>query len=196
MYHTIIPHCIATFHTIRDIAWRSITPYRTYSTLHLILHHSHIRMNNAHLIWHCKIFHITPDSIPRHVMCDLVVLCGITWYGVLCWKCGSMWNIGSRVVVVRCGMYNIPIASRTSPHYHHILHCIIPHQTPSLTLFQTTPQRSTSHHHSSQSHISYHTVPPTAHRYSTLQYQIWNHTISATLCITLTFRILHPISHY
>ena len=38
----------------------------------------------------------------------------------------------------------------------HILHCIIPHQTPSLTLFQTTPH-STSDHHSSPYHISYHT---------------------------------------
>ena len=43
------------------------------------------------------------------------------------------------------------VASRTSlHHYHHILHCIIPHQTPSLTLFQTTP-------HSTSDHFSYHT---------------------------------------
>ena len=40
-------------------------------------------------------------------------------YVVLCQKCGFMLNVTA-------------IASRTSPHhYHHILHCIIPHQTPS-----------------------------------------------------------------
>ena len=38
------------------------------------------------------------------------------------------------------------VASRTSlHHYHHILHCIIPHQTPSLTLFQTTPHSTSDH---------------------------------------------------
>ena len=71
----------------------------------------------------------------------------------------------------------------TSHYGHHILYCIIPHQTPSLALFQTTPH-STSHHHSSPSH-TFHIAPaPLAEHYSTLQYHISNHTISATLCIT------------
>ena len=75
-----------------------------------------------------------------------------------------------------------------SPHYgHHILHCIISHQTPSLALFQTP--HSTSHHF-----LPYHALniapAPLAAHYSTLQYHISNRTMSATLCITpLTSRI-------
>ena len=67
------------------------------------------------------------------------------------------------------------IASRTSSyHYHHILHCIIPPQTPILTLFQATPH-STSHHQFSpyrtscfisHQHLSQHII------LSTLQYHI------------------------
>ena len=61
MYHTIIPHRITTFTTL----------YRTYSTSHLIPHHSHIR--NVYCgttrIWHCKMFHITPmyNTLPLHL---------------------------------------------------------------------------------------------------------------------------------
>ena len=59
-------------------------------------------------------------------------------------------------VVVRCGMYrSVAIASRTSSHhYHYILHCIFPHQTPSLTLFQAT--HSTSHHHRFSPYRTFH----------------------------------------
>ena len=68
-------------------------------------------------------------------------------------------------------------------------HHIIPHQTPSLTLFQTTPH-STSDHHFSPYHTFHITPAPLAAHYSTLQYHISNRTISATLCITpLTSRI-------
>jgi len=76
------------------------------------------------------------------------------------WKCGMVCCAGNVVwcencwaVVVRCGIY---ITSHLITSFHYILHCIIPHQTPFLTLFQTTPH-STSDHHSSPYHISYHT---------------------------------------
>ena len=63
------------------------------------------------------------------------------------------------------------IASRTSSHYHHILHCIIPHRTPSLT-FQATPH-SKSHHHQFSPYRTFHITPtPLAAHYSTLQYHI------------------------
>ena len=70
----------------------------------------------------------------------------------------------------------------------HVLHCIIPHQTPSLTLFQTTPQ---FHITLSFITISHQHLSLAAH-YSTLQYHVSNRTISATLCIT-PHLALHPI---
>ena len=71
-------------------------------------------------------------------------------------------------VVVRCGMYrSVAIASRTSSHhYHYILHCIFPHQTPSLTLFQATHTIIGSHR------IAHFISAPLAAHYSTLQYHI------------------------
>ena len=60
-----------------------------------------------------------------------------------------------------------PSHCRTSSHhYHHILHWLIPHQTPSLTLFQATPH-STSHHQ-----FCHHIAPTPLAHYSTLQYHI------------------------
>ena len=74
--------------------------------------------------------------------------------------------------------------------FHHILHCIIPHQTPSLTLipnyatFHVTPALLAI------SHILYYTSTSRSTPYSPLQYHISDRTISATLCITpLTSRI-------
>ena len=133
--------------------------------------------------------HFKSHQIPHHAMCDLVVLnmwsdvrCGMVCCAGNVVRCeillsGSRWDVEC---ITHCHCISHLIAS----HYgHHILYCIISHQTPSLALFQTTPH-STSHHHSSPSH-TFHIAPaPLAEHYSTLQYHISNHTISATLCIT------------
>ena len=83
-------------------------------------------------------------------------------------------------------MYN------TSHHitsFHHILHCTIPHQTQSLTLFQITPH-STSDHHSSPYHTFHIKPTPLAAHYSVLQYHISNR------CIGHTFHIKHHLRLY
>ena len=53
--------------------------------------------------------------------------------------------------------------------------CIIPRQTPSLTLFQIAPHYTSHHHSSNISHISYRTAPLAVH-YSILQYHVSNRT--------------------
>ena len=128
-----------------------------------ILHHTLFHIPSH--IWHCKTFHITPNSTPHystscHMMCDLVVLkCCEMWYGVLCRKCGLMWNI---VELWWWDVEYITLPLQLTP--HHIiplsLQCIIPHQTPSRTLFQTTPH-SRSHHHSSpyRTYSTLHLIP-------------------------------------
>ena len=133
----------------------------------LIPHHSHIRMNKVQhpasgIAKHSTSHQIyTTLSTSRHVWSGgikYVEWCEV-WYGVLCRKCGSMWNI-ELWWWLRCGMYNtdIAIASCTSlHHYHHILHCIIPHQTPSLTLFQTTPHHT--HQYTTTVHPTTYTRP-------------------------------------
>ena len=88
-----VPHHHSTLHrhishvTLHDITF-SIAPHRTYSTSHLIPHHSHIRMNKAqHPTSGIAKRHITPNSTPhystsRHVM---------WWY----W---NMWNVWCRMM--------------------------------------------------------------------------------------------------
>ena len=115
MHHTIIPHCNTTFHT-----WHCTTLQHHMSHIfyiHLIPHHSHIRMNKAqhptsgiakrctsHQIPHTTLFHITP--------CDLVVLkyvkCGVIWNDVRCKMC-CVGNVVWCEILLSCGseMWNV-----------------------------------------------------------------------------------------
>ena len=94
-----------------------------------------------------------------------------------------MWNR-----ITHCHCISHLIAS-----LRHILHCIIPHQTQSLALFQTTPQ-STSHHRSSTCRTFHNTSPRSTLFHFAIPYFKSPH-VSATLCIS-PHLALHPISQY
>ena len=83
-------------------------------------------------------------------------------------------------------------------HYHHILHCIFPHQTPSLTLFQATPH-STSHHRFSP-YRTFHidTVPHTIPICNTIQiapYRLALHPIFKFLTCHIPCTLRHISDH-
>ena len=100
-----------------------------------------------------------------------------------------MWfDVKYCAVVVRCGMYNaLPL--HLAPHHEsfHILHCIIPHQTP--TVFQSTPH-CTSHHHSSQ----YYTFHITSTSRSTL-FHFLIYFASRHISHCIPFYVLHYVPH-
>ena len=97
--HHHIPHAphhhSTSYHHISHLTLHDITPCHTYSTSHLIPHHSHIRMTRIrhniphlalqnvahHTKFHTTLFHITP--------CDLVVL--------KCVRCGMVCCAGNVV---------------------------------------------------------------------------------------------------
>ena len=169
VFHNHISHLAVTAHhhstsqthftprlTLHDITF-SISPYRTYSAslFHIIATLGWIRHNIPHLAlqniphhtkFHTTLFHITP--------CDVwsggIEICGMMWDVVWCavpemcrFDVKCCWDV-EYITHCHCIWHIIPPS----------LHCIIPHQTPSLTLFQTihvTPSFLTV------SHISYHT---------------------------------------
>ena len=165
--HTTIPRR-TIFHNTISVTLPDITrsPYGT-SVFYIALYSTSqphwlgwIRHNIPHLALQNKIG-------PHHTMattwlCDVwsggIKCVECQMYGVLCRKChGWMWNIFSLWWWdMEC------IDMWPLHHYHHILHCIFPHQTPSLTLFQATPH-STSHHHRFSPYRTFHidTVPHT-----------------------------------
>ena len=173
MHPTTIPHRIT--HFTPDIArHHSIIPCRTYSTSHLIPHHSHIRMNKAQHPTSGTAKCCTSHQIPHYsTPCDLVVL-----------KCGMV----CCTVVVICGMYStLPL--HLAPHYIIPPHFTLHHSTSNAIsdIFQTTPH-SMSHHHSSPYHTFRITPTPLAACYATLQYHISN---CSHICITP-----HLTSHF
>ena len=205
MYHTIIHHCIATFHTSSDIARHHIfAPHRTYSTSRLIPHHSHIRMNKAqHPTSGTAKRRVAPNSTPhystsRHVMCDVVlkyVKCTVMWNDVrcvLCRKCGLM------TYCEVCGeMWNVTHC-----------HCIIPphftlhHSTsktisdiPNRTTFHVTPSLLTiSHQH--RSTLFHFAVPYFKSHHIGLFMHLALHPISDYVPHNATFHVLHAISDH
>ena len=195
-------HHSTSHHHISHLVWHCMTSHsaslhiahiQRHTLFHITATLGWIRHNMLHLalqnIPHHTKFHTTL-STSRHVMCDQVELkCGVMWnYVVWCavpemwFDVKYCWDV-EYITHCHCISHIIPPS----------LHCIIPHQTPSLTLFQTTPH-SMSHHHSSSYHTFRITPAPLAAHYSTLHYHISNRTVSATLCIT-PHLALHPISH-
>ena len=170
----------------------SITPYLA-NILHRTLYSITatlwwIRHNIPHLAlqhiphqrkFHTTLFHITPCE----VWSGGIELCGMIWDVVWCAEAEMWFDVKyCSAVVVRCGSIT---------NCHCISHIIITttfyiaHQTPSLTLFQTTPH-STSRHHSSP----YRTTSATLHSIS--HYVPHNATFHA---LHATFRITSYIGH-
>ena len=137
----------------------SIIPCRTYSTSHLIPHHSHIRMNKAQHptsgITKCCTSHQIPRYSTSHrviwwywnvVWCGMVSCTGnVVWCEMLCCG-GEMWNV-----------WHIAIASLTSLHHSTTFYIASFHikrhlwHIPYHTMFHGTPSFFTI------SHLSYHT---------------------------------------
>ena len=141
------------YHISQHLIWHcmrcSIAPY---SASHFVAHHSHISLNKAYPTSGIAKRSTSPNSTSHHVVCDLVELnmSDVEWC--------EMWYVCYAGNVVRCEMLSCGSEMWNVTHCHYIshlttslpphLHSIIPHQTPSRTLTQTTPH-STSHHHSS-----------------------------------------------
>ena len=94
--HVASHHIAHILHCTLFFTSCSIAPYRTYSTLHLILHHSHIRMNKAQhpssgIAKHSTSHQISHHTIPHRttVMCALMVLKYV--------KCGMVCCAGNMV---------------------------------------------------------------------------------------------------
>ena len=194
-------HSISVFHN--HFSTSCITAHHYHIThvphRHSTSHH-HI---SQHLAWPCRhrtLFHTTAtlgwirhniphlalQNVPHHTAKFHTTLFYITPCDVVNTNiemCGMMWD------VVWCGN-----ADRWDVQC--ITHCIIPHQTPS-----DIPNHITFPRHT----ITPHPIAPTplAAHYFTLQYNISNRTVSATLCITphlaphfvITFRATFHIHH-
>ena len=115
-------------------------------------------------------------AVPE-MLCEILLICG-----------DDMWNV-----------LHIAIASRTSSHHSttSVLHCIIPHQTLTISDADSKPHHIPRHttiphhitHFISHQHRSQHTIPLCITIFQT------SPLISATLCIT-PHLALHPILHY
>ena len=145
--HHHIPHAphhrSTSHHHISCLTWHCMTSHLASHHIAHILHgtffhphHSHIRMNKAQHPTSGIAKHSTSHQIPHHTISTS--RCVIWWYltenvvwcGMVCCAGNVVWCQNCWAVVVRCGMY---ITSHLIASFHHILHCIIPHQTPSLT---------------------------------------------------------------
>ena len=73
--------------------------------------------------------------------------------------------------------------------FHHILHCIIPHQTPSLTY-------SKPHHIPCHTIILHHITPCVSHQHISQHIMPLCNTIFQIAATYASRHISHPISHY
>ena len=184
--HHHIPHAphhhSTSHHHISRLTWHCMTSHLALHHIAHILHrtffhphHSHIRMNKAQHPTSGIAKHSTSHQIPHHTISTSC--CVIWWYltenvvrcGMVCCAGNVIW-CENWAVVVRCGMY---ITSHLIASFHHILHCINPHQTSSLTLFQTTPHSTSDH---SSPYHTFHITPTPLFHFAILYFKL--HCIS------------------